>query len=142
MNDCEETTSASNGFSLLLVQPLHSFNLGVLPSPTASSTIVLVLHFLYPPTFKIPFLPFHLHLPQSLQSETTASLSLGPNGESSTSALIRGSAIITPPNIVVYLLKSISEVIRARNETKLIDAREERLIKAIPPMEASTPTAV
>ena len=45
-------------------------------------------------------------------------------------------------DLVVYLLKSISEVIRARNETKLIDAREERLIKAIPPMEALTPTAV
>lgn len=44
--------------------------------------------------------------------------------------------------IVVYLLKSISEVIRARNETKLIDAREERLIKAIPSKKALTPTAV
>lgn len=44
--------------------------------------------------------------------------------------------------IVVSLLKSISEVIRAKNETKLIDAREERLIKAISPSETPTPTAV
>jgi len=44
--------------------------------------------------------------------------------------------------IVVYLLKSISEVIRARNETKLIDAREERLMKAIPPMKPLTPAVV
>ncbi len=41
--------------------------------------------------------------------------------------------------ITIYLIKSIAEFIRARNETKLIDKREERLIKAIPPTEVSTP---
>ncbi len=44
--------------------------------------------------------------------------------------------------ITIYLFKSIVDFIRATNETKLIDAREERLIKAISLRETQTPTAV
>lgn len=52
--------------------------------------------------------------------------------------LIYGTGTI----IVVSLLKAITDMVKARNETKLIDAREERLIKAISLRETPTPTAV